>query len=467
MRKPSPSSLLAVAALSLAACNDPPTPTTVRARIASDLGYVLAQTNAASAGATIPSTSALAMLANVVPSTGASASRGGQVLTKLLTALAPRPVAKRARLAAGDRIDAQAAIDYLDNTIFTDASSLGNGLYQVPASVVCTTTTYDTNGTETTSLDADCAAKFAQADVRIRVEEDGDALRFAIQLDADHDEPVTVSLAHDALGLTVDLDSAGKAITALAMIYAEQPPNLRLAGQVTAELQILGTAHAKASLHIDRDLAIAVADQGQALDGAQAFQLTSVRADVLAVELDGGAGTGALDLALGATKVQAPTDTDPLVLDLPGATADAAFTTNGPVALTGIGLGDRALTVSRGGQRGFALDLNPDNGRTLDATLATDGTFTVTPKLDLHLAVDHAVLGDTAGPYDVMQVLLTGAVRPTPSGNLQVVSGTFAVVTNPAAYGIVASAGQCIADTEVSDTTSDTYYDQWMTTTCD
>ncbi len=468
MRKPSPSSLLVVSlSAALAACNDPPSPTAVRAKITTDVGYVIAQANAAVSGATLPSTAAMALLAGLGSGPAPTSGTSGW---KMVTQWLPKHVAvtKKSRLAADtgttDQIDPQPVIDYLNTTLFTDANSLGNGLYQVPASVACTTTAIDASGTETTSLDAACAAKFTQADVRIRVEEDSDTLRFALQLDADHDEPFSVSLSHDGVGLTVDLDNADHAIAALATIFAETPPNVRLSGQATAQLAILGTAHAKASLTIDRDLAVAIADQGQDLDGAHAFRFASAKAPVFAIELDGTAHAGSADAALGPTTLQIPTDNDSVAVDLPGATGHAAFTSGGPLTLTGLGLGDRTLTVSKNGQRAIGIDLNPADGRTLGATVSTDGTLAVSPKLDVRQTIDHAALGGTAGPYDLTQLLLTGSIAPDGDG-FKVVTGSFAVVTNPASFGVTASAGQCVADTEVSDANGE-FYEQWLSAAC-
>jgi hypothetical protein len=304
-------------------------------------------------------------------------------------------------------IDTQAVIDYLDNTIFTDANSLGGGLYQVPASVVCTATETDDQGNETQSIDATCATKLAQAQLRLRVESDGDTLTFAVQVDANHDEPLTFSLSSTSAGVSVDLDDASDAIAALAGIFAEAPPNVRLSGAATARVDVLGAAHVKASLTIDRDIAVAVADQGQDLDGAKAIKLASVKANVLGFELDGTAHSGSAALALGATKLQLPADDDStFAVDLPGATAQAGIVAGGPALITNVSLGDRTLTVSKNGTVAASIDLNPDNGRTLNASLATDGTFTPSPKLDVHFFVDHAALGDDPSPYEVTQVIV-------------------------------------------------------------
>ena len=107
------------------------------------------------------------------------------------------------------------------------------------------------------------------------------------------------------------------------------------------------------------------------------------------------------------------------------------------------------------------LTVTDDNG-------ATDTeTVTVTPKLDIRLATDHAVLGDTAPIYDVTQLVLDGSLRSSvDSDRVEVLTGSLRLATNPASYGFTASAGQCVAGTEVIDEPSDTYYTQWSVGSC-
>src|SRR5438477_320920 len=80
----------------------------------------------------------------------------------------------------------------------------------------------------------------------------------------------TIGLAHDAVSVTVDLDDAWHAAVALAKIFGEELPNASLSGQITGRLEVLGAAHAKATLDIDRAVKIAFAPSGVALDGPDA-----------------------------------------------------------------------------------------------------------------------------------------------------------------------------------------------------
>ena len=135
-----------------------------------------------------------------------------------------------------------------------------------------------------------------------------------------------------------------------------------------------------------------------------------------------------------------------------------------------ISLGNRTTTMSVGGQRAVAIDLNPDHGRKLSATVTADATgetLAVSPLLDLRYAVDHAVLGDEAPVYDVTQVFLDGSLRSEPlSDRIEVNGGTFKIVTNPASFGFTATAGQCVTATEADDPARGSYT-QWTVGACE
>ncbi|HEY6176153.1 MAG TPA: hypothetical protein VIX73_16980 [Kofleriaceae bacterium] len=473
MQRPD-TSLLALAALSslalLGCANDPPTPTEVRSRISSDLGNVLREANAAFAGGTdsLPGGAALAMLDSAL----GTSSFGVSAHTMAASLVAPGP---HADPASSDLVDVDAQISQLNDQLFTDANHIGGGVYQVPASLVCSKTTIDSTGHEVKTIDAACADALAKADLRVRVAHDGDALVFAIQVDADHDEPLRFTLTHTSLAITVDLDGAQRAIVALAAVFGEDVPNVALAGQATAKLEILGTAKARASLAIDRSLSIKLAKAGVDLDGPDAILIASARAQVLSVTLDGAAKSGSLSVGLGETALKIPgayNDNQRFELDLPGATANAAFAPGQPVTLTHVGLGSRTTTVSINGARAETIDLNPSDGRALDATISHDATtgkdtVAVTPRLDLQLSVDHAVLGDTPPVYDVTRVQLDGSLRGTSaSDQVEVVTGSFSIATNPDGHGFAASAGQCVTSTDVIDPGTGRSYTQYSVGAC-
>jgi hypothetical protein len=419
MHKPpiSLASLALLYSLTAVGCHDdPPTPTEVRGKIASDLGNVLRESDAAITGSAdaVPGSSALSLLDHLL---GTSTSTSVP-----LRAMTSRLAARASGVAAADgatTIDADAQVNTLNDKLFTDANHVGDGVYQVPASLVCARTAVDSSGQTIETIDPACAEKFAKIDLRIRTGKEDGALVFALQLDADHDEPLILTLTHTSIAVTVDLDGTQRAFVALASLYGEDLPNASLSGRVTGKLEVLGTAKVRASFTIDRALALAFAKAGADLAGPDAIVFTSAKADVFAVTLDGAAKAGALELGLGETAAKLPVDSAGKRTEvfLGGATARMSFRDGQPLALTHLGLGDRTTTLVINGERAQAIDLNPQDGRTFDLDVSLDAatgieTIAVTPRLDLQISVDHAVLGDEPPVYDVTRVLVQHRHRP-------------------------------------------------------
>ncbi len=447
----------------LAACSDdPPAPTDVRSAVHDDLGHILREAKAASDASTVnlPTGGAFGFATSLLGTGGSSISQ--RVL---------------ARTAADDEeggFDPDAIVQKLETELFTDANYLGNGIYRVPASLACLVETYDEGtGMTTESVDPECASQLEQVQLRIRVADDDDGLRFFVQVDANHDEPLSVLLAHDQLSLTVNLDDATAALAAIAPLVGESAPNAALSGSITGTLQILGTAHAKASIDFDRAISIKLADEGISLDGPDAFRFTSAAARVISVDLDGNTPKAALDLGLGATTAHLPGDDASAATDLAlgGATLDAVFE-GGALTLTNVSLGETTTTLKVGGQTAMSIDLNPDAGRAFAATITADetaGTETVvvSPRFDLRTTVDHALLGDEAPAYDVTRILVDGSLRGSElTGQVEVLAGTFSMTTNPAQYGFTATAGQCVQETDIYDDETFTSYASYSVGAC-
>ena len=481
MKRPTIFTVSILAGLGLAACSDDaPPPAEIRARISTDLAGVLREANAAYEGGTeaMPGSAASAAMDRLLGGDSETSLRIRDAVARLAG-----PAASGAGLAAfaepaDEPADPDAKLAALAEKLFTDENHLGDGIYQVPPELVCTRTEVDTSGNTTQTVDAACAEKLAQAELRIRVSQSGGELRFAIQLDADHDEPLTIGLAKDAISLTIDLDDAWHAATALGQLFGEDLPNAELAGQITGRLEILGAAHGKLTIDIDRAVSIAFAEQGAALDGPDAYRFASAKAKVLAVELDGAAKRGSYALGLGATSAHVldifstSADRDHYDLDLPGLTASSEFAAGQPLEIRNISLGDRTASISKNGTRASAIDLNPEDGRALSATVALDPdtgaeTLSVSPRLDLRIAVDHAAWGEAAPVYDVTQILLDGSVRSDEDGGqLEVMTGAFRISTSPASYGFSAAAGQCVSATDEIDPTSSDFYTRWTVGAC-
>jgi hypothetical protein len=408
-----------VALTALAACGeDSPSPSDVRSAIHADLSHVLNEAKAASDGTTakLPNSELFQSLFTQEASPLPPRFRD---ITKYIetTRLVERAAADEEE---ADSFDPDAITKLLEEKLFTDANHLGDGIYRVPASLVCE------------DDDADCATEFAKTQLRVRVANDDDALDFFIQVDANHDEPLEFSLSHDRLAVTVNLDEASDAMVALGGAQA----SAKLSGAVTGSLTILGAKHAKLAVDIDRAISVDLDD----------LRLATAASHLLAVDLDGNASKAAVSVALGETTAHLPGDElDPQArdLDLAGLSVDASFDGT-TLALTNISLGNKTSTLKVDGQTAVAIDLNKNDGRKLSATLAND-TLTVSPRLDLEIEQNHTLLDDEAPMFDITRVQLDGSLRSNQElGALRVVSGTFAISTDPAEYGFSATAGQCV-----------------------
>lgn len=333
--------------------------------------------------------------------------------------------------------DPEAITKMLEQELFTDANHVGDGIYRVPASLVCETTDFDTGQS---TIDPDCAKNLDKIQLRIRVASEDEDLVFFVQVTDKRDEPLSFSLSHERLAVTVNLDEASSALTALSQLEGGEPMTAKLSGSVTGSVTILGSAHAKLALDFDRAISAE-------FDGSK---FTSAAAKVISVDLDGQAKKAALSVALGETTAHMPGDQlDPQARDflLGGLSVDASFDGNA-LSLSNISLGNKTTTFKVGGQQALAIDLNPNDGRKLSATLVAD-TLTVVPRFDLQMAMNRALLDEAPAAYDVTRVFLEGALRGNEnSGVLKVMTGTFAITTNPAQYGFSATAGQCVSSLE-------------------
>ncbi|CAN5914243.1 hypothetical protein BH11MYX2_BH11MYX2_08750 [soil metagenome] len=445
----------------ITACADeakPPAPANVRARLGSDLKNILDQAVAANDG-TVMKLAAPAFL--------------GQLLGLGSTSSATSFLAPADGEEASEDFDPQPIIDQLEQDVFTDANEVEPGIYAVPATYAC-------GEADPATADDDyamCVENWSQIMLRIRVSEsDADALRFSLQIGSQHDEPLSVALTHTALSVSIDLNEAEDAIQTVATALGEDAPHADLSGAVTGVLSVLGTAHVALDLSVDRDLSVAVADQGVDLGGPEAFRFATTASHALHLELDGTAAVGNLAIDIGATTAQVPdggdseTGTDTFGIDLPGVTANATLT-DGQLAVTNVSLGDRSTRLLQNGATAVAIDLNKDNGRRLAATLTDDGagggTVAVQPAFDLRIATDHTVLGDVIETYDITRILLTGALHSSENSDaIEVASGALSVETDPASYGFSASAGQCVTGEDIYNDETFTSYTQWTVGAC-
>lgn len=445
------SSLFLLGAVLVGCGGDAPAPGEVRARIAKDLAAVIDTADASRAnGASFPDTTQWSLLEHALTSV-----TGNPALTDVATTVSAR-MAAPADGEEADPFDGAKTAQWLNDNLFTDANHTGDGVFTVPASLACDTPD---------GLDPDCVQAFTRLQLRIRVSEDGDVLRFAVQLGPDHDEPLEVGLSARLLSLAVDLDETEAAVRALAPAMEGELPAFALDGKATAQLEVLGAAAARLSVTIDRGIRIRFADAGEPLDGPTAFEFSSQAAPVLSLGLDGNTHAMSLQAALGETHAKLPDEAGGRTeLDLPGFTANLLYTEGEPLKIKDVGL-PGAVVLRKGGAVAVRAELNPDDGRAFHG-LVTGDLLEVAPRVDFRAQVDHAVLGEPAPVYDIRRILIEGGLRGRTDG-VQVVGGTFAIETDPATYGFTATDGQCVRGSEVYDEPSDRFYTQFAVGACD
>jgi hypothetical protein len=442
--------------VAVVACSDdpPPAPTDVRTAIRDDLGRILRETKAAYDGSTanLPTGAAFDFVPPIFID-GQEEEREGEV---------------------HDVFDPDAITQRLETELFDDAFHLGNGIYRVQESLLCEVETHDPEtGMTSTTLDEQCSKNFERAELRVRVANEDGGIRFYIQADANHDEPLSFLLERDRLSMSLNLDEAGAALAAIGPMVGISAEKHALSGAITGTLQILGAAHAKGRLAFERPLSIQFGTSDSTLGSPDASQLLSAAAPVVAIELDAGVPKATLDLALGASSLHAPGDSLSSGNDLAlgGATVNAVFE-NGTLKLTNVSLGQMPATQSINGQTALSFDLNPDAGRKFDATITADAvagaeTVTVSPRFDVRTYADHALFGEDGPVYDVTRIQIEGSLRASEAtGRFEVLAGTFSLTTDPAQYGFTASTGQCVQETENYDNATFTTYTTYSVGAC-
>ncbi|HUJ57963.1 MAG TPA: hypothetical protein VLX92_05710 [Kofleriaceae bacterium] len=378
--------------IAVAACSPPPAPSAVRAKVDTDLGGLLASARAAQDGITaaLDAHSTLAVVGGLC---GLSAPSW----------------------------DPAAVTGWLDQQVFADANTKGDGRYELPAALFCGDTP-----------DPACTERVALAQPAVRVEQDDPGtMRFAIELDADHDEPLVFQLQPGELDATLDLDGEDAAIGAFAQLLGAEPVSAGATGYASAIVSSVDASSIVAMVGVDNTIEVQGSVSATISDG-----------ELISLGADGSAPAGTLALAFGELALHLPgvPSTD---LDLPSATGSVSLSPSGLLELDQLWLGDRTTTLSRGGVPALTIDLDPDDGRSVSAMVGA--TATVTPRLDLRRTVDDAALGETPA-FDVTEVVVDGTLASTPvADQVAVQQGSFTATTEPASFGFAASAGQCVS----------------------
>ena len=343
MKRPTIFTLSILAGLGLAACSDdaPPPSESPRAHQRRSAS-VLREANAAYEGGTeaMPGGAASAamdcLLGGDSHGLPAHPRRGGAAGRPRGLRSPGSPRSPSRRRAVDEAYDPDAKIAALAEKLFNDENHLGDGSTRCrPA--VCTRTRRHQRPHDRQTLDAACAEKLVQAELRIRVTRAAASCGSRIQIDADHDEPLTIGLAKNASRSPSISTTRGARSTALGQLFGEELPNAELAGQITGRLRSSARRTASStSTSIARSRSRSPS-RAAALDGPDAYRFASAQAK----------GSRSSSTASEARLVRArpratsahvldifstSADRDRYDLDLPGLTASTEFAAGQPLS---------------------------------------------------------------------------------------------------------------------------------------
>lgn len=433
-------------ASALVACGDSkptPEPTEVRLGLAQSLNATLPEVKAAmesDANARVP-TSELQRLADMLqPGQSQEVLARVDGLTNKVTSA---------------ELDADKLSNLLDNYLFNDANHQGGGVYPISARLACAESYDAETGEPSATLDPDCEAQIEQLQPKVRVRGDADKLDFTLILGPSKSEPLGLSLSKTEIAVHVDLGETAEIVKDLMAQGGTTPPNVDVDGTIAFGLTVLGPKHVEVRAEIEDALKLAFAPAGVSLSSADAVRFSSEASKVFAWEVDATAEKVSAALDLGTTKLHTPasgTDEPMIDLDIPAIEATVVVEKDQPVKINGVSLGDRDLTVAANGSRAATISLNADHGRKVDIAVtepsAGETQMAFSTAFDLRMDVNQAALGEDPELFQIKRVLLDGAT-PTISSSgdvLRVVSGSFAVTTDPAQYSVTATAGQCLGE---------------------
>lgn len=360
----------------------------------------------------------------------------------------------------GDAPSGDEIASALADQVFNEDNYEGDGVYGIPAELLCPT------DPDTGSLAPDCVAMVDDAELRIRVELAGDGLDFTLLVGPDRNAPVVLELRSDRASVAVDLDEAAAAAEHLSSVTGED---------IELPDTLEGTVAVTLTVHAPKDVSLAVAiREDVVIEGSFPevgnLSFSSAAADPLAmVRIDGSAERLTALCDLGPTSLSMPWQSfDPsslatgdFHLDWQGASARITLEEGDQsITIEDIGFGDGTSTVSLDEFTLFALDLNASAGRRMAVTISpTDAlpSFTVAPEMDLSMTFDLGPLagaGDDVPDYLIDQsysVRMDGSMptaQPVESadgteGALSIVSGTLTIDSSEA-DAIVVDAGSCL-----------------------
>jgi hypothetical protein len=340
----------------------------------------------------------------------------------------------------------------LGETIFNEENYEGDGVYRIPAELLCP-------ADETGNVDPECLTEFERAELRIKVELVDDGLDFTLLVGPDRAAPLALELRPARASVVVDLAEAAEAMELLAGDEIELPQVLE--GVVALTLLINGPQDVSFQVAVRE--AVRIESEGISFSTEAADPLASLRVEVAARRL-----TALLDL--GRTRLSMPqsmNDEGSLAsglwsVDWQGLSFTATAQDGADeIRIDDIGLGDDTSTIKLDDVQLVGIDLNPADGRRAAVTLRPDpagGLPIVSFEPGLELVIDVflqplADAGDLVDSWlldDTYRILLDGDQPATQSiepgaetpGALRVARGTLAIESDTAS--VTVATGQCL-----------------------
>lgn len=399
---------------------------------------------------------------------------------------------------------AEAMADYVAERILNEtnveASEPTKIVLRLKAESICANGA-DENGA--TIVDEGCASRLAAEPIRIELTQrtEGD-IDVAFLFGAQALRPLQLELYRAHLAAIADIGAGVKAAQIVATILDQEIQGLdgaSLSGKVRMELRENRALDYTIATSILAPVRFSATVDGEtiAFSAGTASPLASMRIDgntqTVTTETDSGAIDISIPLAAISTSLVCSTDSngeetceevrDEGALDgqmdihFPGVNGKMTLDASDSVKITGFGYDD-AMTVKYDGIQILSMDLNANNGRTLDAELSgsEDGfVLAVRPLLDLVIDMDVSSLVDqvegvpASAASDTIRLRLDGdsnpAIRlnaivadapsngeePPPAGPVsafEVLRGRFSLSSRAAGTEVVVEAGQCLIATE-------------------
>lgn len=368
---------------------------------------------------------------------------------------------------------------FLREVIFTNDNYEGDGVYRIRGRDVCPQEgeSPDPVGEPAPPEDpvpptADCEQMVDDMELRIEVLVVDDGFDATLLVGPHHSKPVRLESRDDRMTVVGNLAAAKAAIEHVASVTGTQVelPEV-FEGVVAATVRRDGDAAATVSMAIREDVSIeATTEDGTvSFEAAASDPLARASIDALQRHLEIEANAGPVLASLPWRTFEPDSELGgTLRVDLAGATGTlVADDDDEAVTLVGMGLGGATSRITLDDQTLFAIDVNPEEGRTFDltATPGQDGpTFAFEPALHVVTTIDARPVTeswDTVDPAedgDTYTIVFDGAhpsaqALPgddTQSGALRVVSGRLSLSVT-GAEPVVVEAGQCLLDSEVVD----------------